>query len=122
MRGLVVWALLGACGGGPGDNRPPLVCRPASGPPAFTDVTAAYGVTALATAVRAGDLDGDGYPDLIATVATDTTRGTTTRFLLINQAGQGFADMTAASGLLATSDGAGGRVLEIANLADLDND
>jgi enediyne biosynthesis protein E4 len=92
------------------------------GPPVFTEVTSDFGVTAVATAVRSGDLDGDGYPDLIANIATDATRGTMTRFVLLNQAGHGFKDVTAESGLLATSDGAGGRAIGVANLGDLDND
>jgi enediyne biosynthesis protein E4 len=102
---------------------PPEVCRPAQSAPAFVEVTGEWGLSAIiGTAVRAADLDGDGYPDLMAGVATDATRSTMTRFLLLNNKGAGFTDATAASGILATSDGAGGRSIGVVNFGDLDND
>jgi hypothetical protein len=85
-------------------------------------VTSDWNISAVATAIRSGDLDGDGYPDLIANIPTDPMRGTSTRFLLLNQGGHGFRDATAESGILQTADGMGGRTIGVANLGDLDND
>jgi hypothetical protein len=121
----------------PGDggvDMPPMICNQAA-PPAgtwFVETTAAtLPAGVLGTSVRGGDLDGDGYPDLIATVATTSARDTATvrtRFLLMNRPDPGnpanrvFVDTTVESGILATRDGAGGRGFGIANLGDLDGD
>jgi len=129
---------------GPDLAPPPLICRtPPPSPPTdrpwFTEVTAEMGLqptasfTPLATSVRGADLDGDGWPDLIATVATTVGRdtpGSRSRFLLMNRPDptdptgrrRVFVDTTASSGLLSTRDGAGGRSFGPANLGDLDND
>jgi hypothetical protein len=87
---------------------------------------------ALGTSVRAADLDGDGFPDVLATIATNYARdlpgGPRHRFLLMNRPDPNDAsrrvlvDTTVESGLLATRDGVGGRGFSIANFGDLDND
>jgi len=123
------------------DMGPPPICKtPSAQPPPpqwFTEITADVGLgsaampAALGTSVRAADLDGDGFPDLLATIGHIATResGTTRyRFLLMNRPSptdpskRVFVDTTAESGLLATRDGVGGRGFSIANLGDLDND
>jgi hypothetical protein len=124
-------ALTAGCSTGP--KLPPLICKTPSAPPAawFTEVTSEMGVTALGTSVRAADLDGDGYPDLISTLATNALRDTATsrtRFLLMNRpdpmdpSKRILVDTTEESGLLATRDGAGERGFSNANFGDLDND
>src|SRR5262245_19319720 len=66
---------------------PPLVCRSAAAPqPWFTEVTREMGVTALATAVRAADLDGDGYPDVVASLSHLARRMAGDRAILLNRA------------------------------------
>jgi enediyne biosynthesis protein E4 len=131
-------ALFAGCGGAPADTRPPLVCKTPSAPPTpwFTEITTDVGLgtaampLALGTSVRAADLDGDGYPDLLATIGHLATREVAgmprMRFLLMNRpnpaGGRMFVDTTADSGLLVTSDGAGGRGFSIASFGDLDND
>jgi hypothetical protein len=114
---------------------PPLVCKTPGAPQAsFTDVTAEWGAQAvLGTSVRAGDLDGDGYPDLLTTIGNLAGRdsGTTRQhFLLMNRADPSdpsgktrmLVDTTVESGLGATRDGVGGRGYSNASFGDLDND
>lgn len=145
------WLLLGslsslvACGhsggtatdAGPQDETPPAICHTPGALPStnwFVERTHEVGLDGyLSAALASADLDGDGYPDLVSTMATDSLRDTAdkhTRFLLMNRPDPAdptgrervFVDTTAESGLLATRDGQGGRGFSIAVLGDLDND
>jgi hypothetical protein len=137
----VALCLAASCSSEPGDEpapppepyRPPLVCREPKPAPArwFTEVTAEglAGVAApVSTGIVAGDLDGDGFDDLIAAFfpsARDASEQQI-RFVLMNRPGEGgqrvFVDASEESGLLATADGAGGRGFGISSLGDVDND
>src|SRR5215471_15581108 len=140
LHKILPFAVAVACStSAPKDPRPPLVCKTPTAPPSpwFTEITSDVGLgsaampTALGTSVRAADLDGDGFPDLLATIGHLATREMAgmprMRFLLMNRpapsgSGRVFVDTTAESGLLVTGDGVGGRGFSIANLGDLDND
>ena len=116
---------------------PPRVCKvpPTNvGFPWFEDATAEYGLAQTSgSSVIGVDVDGDGWSDII-TMGPDLTtghgaaRGTNLRFLFLNRPNPNvpgariFVDSTAASGILATRDGAGGRGFSIANVGDLDDD
>jgi len=131
---------------------PPRVCKPPVAPagsaaaapalPWFTDVTAEVGLARTealsvpAVSLIAADLDGDGFADLV-TMYGGATRGAPkegpfagkrVRFVLMNRPSpedpsrRVFVDHTAASGLLATRDGAGDRGWSLANAGDLDGD
>jgi hypothetical protein len=132
MKRLVLLCVLCGCDTTP--PGPPPICKTPVATPAawFADATADFGLGAFAplgTAVQAADLDGDGWVDLVSAAGT-ARRETSTRlrFVLLNRpdpADPGrrvFVDHTAASGLLATRDGQGGRGFSQANLGDLDND
>lgn len=119
-----------------GDDRPPAICKRPSAHegPWFVEVTAEVGLAKsdtlepLATGIVAGDLDGDGWDDLVAAVfpaQRETPEGPRTRFVFMSREsadGRVFVDATEASGLLATRDGAGGRGFSVTSLGDLDND
>jgi enediyne biosynthesis protein E4 len=134
---IVITLFAVGCGTGPPKKPepPPLVCKTPGPTPAawFTDATAEFGLTpaALGTSIRAADLDGDGFPDVISAIGHLAHRETAAmrmRFVLMNRpdpadpARRILVDTTAESGLLATRDGAGGRGFSNANLGDLDND
>jgi len=118
----------------PVDPRPPRVCRAGtfwSGQQAFTDMTKASSLFTLGvTGVRvtAVDWDDDGDPDL-AVRTTDTARDDFTKFgaerktwLLRNDGGWVFTDVTQASGFTATRDGGQGRATHVVIFGDVDND
>lgn len=135
-------------GGGPADagapDAPPLLCRPAvalGAGPYFTDVTAEVfgGARIDGNRLTLADLDGDGYPDLIAhpIVPRNDERGDrpaldvdppifTWRVLLNRPApsGQGrvFVDHTIASGYGAARDGSPNRAAHFAVAGDFDDD
>jgi enediyne biosynthesis protein E4 len=109
-----------------GEPVPPAICRTPSVPASyFTDVTEEWGASGfLSTGIIAGDLDGDGLPDLLAAVfpnAREPDPSKRTRFVLMNRNGK-FVDESDASGLMATRDGVGGRGWSTSSLGDLDND
>jgi len=138
--------LLLACNGGGGDTDPadteesdaPRICHEGveaglSG--AFENRTAAWGLEGVtATRFSAADLNGDGYPDLIAAEGNafdrdDFDAGTRYHWLLMNEddgaGGRMFVDRTVESGLFAIRDEspeAGGRPGQINVFADVDND
>jgi hypothetical protein len=133
--------VLAACSSTPGmttppDGRPPAICKaPVSADGAwFTEVTAEVGLGKTAalepvgTSVVAGDLDGDGYADLVAHVfpsQREPTGTKRTRFVFMNRpdprdpAQRVFVDASEESGLFATRDGAGGRGFSQTALGDL---
>lgn len=119
--------------GPPANTLPDPVCTAgtayAPGTEAFRDATSAFGLDALGvegTRISAVDLDNDGYPDLIVRRGgllrdEDAARST---WVLRNEGGKGFVDVTASSGLLATrfaADGKG-RPGEVWAFGDVDND
>jgi enediyne biosynthesis protein E4 len=138
------FALLTGCGDDttdvppvePQPQGPPPICRtpePISWP-WIREITGDVGLAPtadfapVATGVVAGDLDGDGFDDLVATFFPSQRDGTgpRRRFVLMNRPGAGDArvlvDATAESGLLATRDGVNDRGFAITSLGDLDND
>ncbi len=135
-----------------GPAGPPALCKPAAAPAAgwFEDITAKVlpaggdpDAAPTATSLRSGDLDGDGYPDLIATggegfptrpaVGTGGRRdaaGSRTRNVFMNRPdpkdpthkARIFVDATEESHLLDTRDGKGGYAFGVASIGDIDND
>jgi hypothetical protein len=119
-------------------NLPPRICRAGTawsdGVNAFVNVTVGdapvANLRALGVAgVRLGavDHDGDGRPDLTVrgyTVARDdwAEGGARYTWLLRNQGGLQFEDVTRASGFLAVREGEGGRVAHAVVFGDVDND
>ncbi|HEY3358633.1 MAG TPA: CRTAC1 family protein [Polyangia bacterium] len=152
LAGLVLLASAGCGSGGTAavdagpdaEAPPPAICKtppalPEAGP-FFRDVTAAVGVGPEGLAVvgnrlASGDLDGDGYPDLIVHTITANTRddpenGTFQRRVLLNRpdpaggAARVFVDATVSSRYGQIRDGGGtlGRVANFAVFADVNND
>jgi len=143
LRQELSWALVLLLSAGCGEpapttpEPPPLICKtpPAPRTPWFTEITNEIGLqpsatfAPLGTGVQAGDLDGDGFADLISeTTSAVREAGTRQRFVLLNRPDPADAtrrvlvDATAESGLLFTRDGVGGRGFSTANLGDLDGD
>lgn len=117
------------------DSGEPVSCTPnAPTDPtsrAYTETTEAWGLDGV-TGVRfsAGDLDGDGYPDLVVTEGFSNTRddldaGVRYHWLLLNREVDGrrtFVDHTEASGYLVNRDGTVGSSSSLYDLADVDGD
>lgn len=129
---------------------PPTICKKPGAPtaPWFTDVTAAVlpnggdeNTGPTATSIRAADLDGDGYPDLITTGGEGfpnrpmpgtggrrDTAGARTKNVWMNRPDPNdkshriFVDATEDSHLLDTRDGMGGYAFSVASIGDIDND
>jgi hypothetical protein len=120
---------------------PPATCRVPSSVipdgPWFTEVTAEVGLAKngdfepVATGIVAGDIDNDGWIDLIATFfpSQREMRGTKhTRFVFMNRPSPDdpsqrvFVDAYEDSGLMAMRDGTEGRGWSSPSLSDLDND
>ena len=125
-------ALAAACTPAVDPAPPPVeaICGEATawapGTQAFVDATDDVGLTGVeGVRLSAIDYDGDGYADLLVRrggVAIDTPDVRTT-WLLRNQGDGTFADVTEASGLLATrGDPGGGRPMEVVAFADVDDD
>ena len=113
--------------------RPQLPPRCASGVapqgPAFIERAAELGLAGVeGTRISAADFDGDGFLDLsvrrVGTAADDfAPGGTRATWLLRNDGGKGFVDVTQASGFVAPrGGGALGRPGEIVVWADVDDD
>jgi hypothetical protein len=141
-------AVLGAacgCGGGGSDaGVPPEICHEAvvldGVGPYFTDVTDQMGIGTAGLWVQgnrlsAGDVDGDGYPDLLvgpvgAMVRDDFDAAPPvhTRWLLLNRpdpadpARRVFADASLESGFFVTRDGGYGRAASMGVFGDVDDD
>jgi len=135
-----------------GGSGPAPICKTPTAPsaPWFKDVTQSVlpnggdpDAAPTATSIRAGDLDGDGYPDLLVTggegyptrpaMSTGGRRdvaGSRTRNLFMNRPDPSdpsgkkrvFVDATEESHLLDTRDGKGGYAFGVASLGDADND
>lgn len=135
-----------------GASGPPAICKVPAAPSGtwYKDITAKVlpqggdpDAAPTAGSVRAGDLDGDGYPDLVTTggegfptrpaVGTGGRRdtvGSRTRNVFMNRPDPSdptgtkriFVDATEDSHLLDTRDGKGGYAFGVASLGDVDND
>lgn len=126
----------GATGGGGGGGSPPEVCdsHAIEATPSFTDTTEGWGLGGVAGGrVMSGDVNGDGYPDLIVHGFTANARetigeGTRLIYLLLNEPAEGgrrqFVDRTFESGFAAPADGSSTelKASHFAVLADVDND
>jgi hypothetical protein len=128
--------------GDAGEALPPEICRTPSAPAGtwFTEVTSEVGLSPtsarppVGTGVIAGDLDGDGYDDLLTSFfppGREPEDGAAhTRFVLMNRPDPAdstgkkrvFVDVTYSSGLMATRDGVGGRGWSAVAFGDLDGD
>lgn len=112
-----------ACGGEPWAGW-------AVGTEAYVETTAGSGLLEIAvegTRLNVVDLEGDGWPDLFVRrggVAADVPGEVRNSWLLRNLEGNGFEDVTFASGVLTRRDGDGsrGRPVEVVAAADVDND
>ncbi len=114
--------------------RPELEARCASGivepgTPAFIERGLELGLEGVeGTRISSADFDGDGYLDLsvrrVGTAADDFAEGgTRATWLLRNDAGKGFVDVTQSAGFVTPrGGGAAGRPGEIVVWADVDND
>ena len=101
----------------------------------FTDRSDAWGLTSqkiVGNRIVSGDLDGDGYPDLIihaiGTNNREVVGGPHLVYVLMNEpkpgGGRQFVDRTQESGLFAPPEGTKGqsRSAQLATLGDIDND
>ncbi len=115
---------------------PDPVCDPAATPwvagtPAFREVTAEWGLTGVeGVRLSVTDIDMDGWPDLFVRRgaaridALDTGDGARRSWLLRNEPGAGFTDVTIESGILTPRGDLGGKGRPVSGAAfgDIDND
>jgi enediyne biosynthesis protein E4 len=101
------------------------------GAPAFSEATSTWGLDALAvhgTRLAVLDFDNDGWPDLFVRRGGNAgdrfeSGGVRQSWLLRNDEGRGFIDVTELSGIRATRTGTtAGRPGEVVAFADVDND
>ncbi|MFK7927002.1 MAG: FG-GAP repeat domain-containing protein [Myxococcota bacterium] len=131
LRSLAV-ALVGvACGG---TSLPEAVCNEshpgwAPGTQIFEEATLENGLQGVeGTRLVAVDFDGDGWTDLHVHRGSAGVReefgadGVRRSWLLRNNQGGGFTDVTESSGIRATRDGEGGRAGAVVAFGDVDND
>ncbi|MEZ4365830.1 MAG: CRTAC1 family protein [Kofleriaceae bacterium] len=131
---------LGACGSSSGSTTPDAPLLPARcnggtsyslGTSFFSEATSAWGLDGvLGTRMNVGDIDGDGYPDLLVrqgggAVEDFAAEGGRHTWLLRNTGAGGFEDITESSGLLTMRGAAAartGRPIGVVAMADVDND
>lgn len=91
----------------------------------FTDITAESGLADVqALRLAAGDIDGDGLPDLVFHQLTNTrdSLADPKKRIFLNKGGR-FEEITAESGIMSSRDGENtGRLSHFSVLADVDND
>ena len=98
------------------------------GAPVFTEVTGEWGLSGMVGGrFAAADVNGDGYPDLIATDLFANVRdapeaGDFKRRLLLNDGGAGFTDFTLESGISMNREGTQGTSRSLHVMGDVDND
>lgn len=102
-----------------------------AGTEVFREATEDWGITGVeGTRLHLADVDGDGYVDLLVRRGTTAPEdlsagGVRNTWLLLNDGGTGFVDVTEASGILAMREDEGpevGRPTTIAAFGDVDND
>lgn len=130
----MLWLILACAHQGKSGSMPVVSCdtpNPSSawaGTPIFREDTEAWGLTGMTGArFAAGDLNNDGYPDLLVSEIfsndrDDPANGLFYHRVLINNAGHGFIDTTIESGLVTTRDGNIGSSSTVHVLGDVDND
>jgi len=120
----------------PDVERPPEICLDPEGlgaGPHFTDVTEELGLGPSGLDIQGGgvvsvDIDGDRWPDLVTLrrvnggVRDDEADPVWNTRVLRNTGGDGFEDVTMASGLVDTRGGGWGRPITLLIFADVDND
>lgn len=136
MFRLLVPALIGVACGSDSPSYPEPICDPAAsawspGTSAFREVTEDWGLIGVeGTRFAAVDFDGDGWIDLHvhrgphAASESFEADGVRRSWLLRNDEGRGFVDVTEQSGFRTTRDGepGEGRAGSIVAFADIDND
>ena len=99
-----------------------------SGSTVFREATTEWGMEGVTGGrYAAGDLNGDGYPDLLVTEIFRNTRddpanGVFLHRVLMNEGGKSFRDATVESGLVTARDGHVGTSSTVHVLGDVDND
>ena len=116
----------------PVSTLPPAICsagqRWAPGAQAFVDESVSWGLPELmpvGVRMLAVDFDNDGWTDLLVrsgTTPDDFAAGTRSTWLLKNNGGEGFIDVTEASGLVAPRDGGPNRAAPVMVAGDVNND
>ncbi len=114
---------------------PDRVCRPgtrwSAGVTAFKDISLEAGLRDMkinGIRLSAADINGDGLPELVVRNHSPGNRddfsegGARRTFLLLNEGGMKFSDITQASGFTTARDGGEGRTTMIVIFGDVDND